>query len=128
MVVKLLLAGILNKLGKTEYSTTEKVVGKWIDGKPLYRKVVDCGTLPNNSEKYASTGIAYSVMQPVNFFAFGRLSGGGFQFASFIGWNNENVRCFLTSYNNETAVRIITNSNFGAYNVYAIIEYTKTTD
>lgn len=29
------------------YSTNETVIGKWIDGKPLYRKVVDLGVLPN---------------------------------------------------------------------------------
>lgn len=27
-----------------DYSTTEKIVGKWIDGKPIYQKTVDCGT------------------------------------------------------------------------------------
>lgn len=34
------------------YSTNEvKTGGKWIDGKPIYRKVVDFGALPNASEK-----------------------------------------------------------------------------
>jgi hypothetical protein len=34
-----------------EYSTTEKVVGTWINGKPIYRKVIDFGALPNASTK-----------------------------------------------------------------------------
>ena len=31
------------------YSTSEMVIGKWIDGKPLYRKVINLGVLPNAS-------------------------------------------------------------------------------
>ena len=29
------------------YSTNEMIIGKWIDGKPIYRKVIDLGVLPN---------------------------------------------------------------------------------
>ncbi|MBO7735626.1 MAG: hypothetical protein J6S67_23875 [Methanobrevibacter sp.] len=40
------------------YSTTEINTGmKWIDGKPIYRKVVDFGSLPNNTYKDKDTGI-----------------------------------------------------------------------
>ena len=38
------------------YSTTEINTGmKWIDGKPIYRKVVDFGSLPNNTYKDKDT-------------------------------------------------------------------------
>lgn len=33
------------------YSTSEQTVGKWIDGKPLYQKTIDCGLLPVNTLK-----------------------------------------------------------------------------
>ena len=39
------------------YSTTETVVGEY-NGKPLYRKVVDCGTLPNNTAKEILHGVS----------------------------------------------------------------------
>lgn len=39
------------------YSTTEKVVGKWINGKPLYQKTINIGTLPNNTTKAVDTGL-----------------------------------------------------------------------
>ena len=39
------------------YSTTETVVGTYM-GKPLYRKVVDCGALPNNTTKEILHNIA----------------------------------------------------------------------
>lgn len=40
------------------YSTEEINTGKkWIDGKPIYRKVVDCGALPNSTTKNVAHGI-----------------------------------------------------------------------
>lgn len=41
-----------------EYSTSEQVVGKWIDGKPVYQKTVDLGVLPNTSQKAIPHGIS----------------------------------------------------------------------
>lgn len=43
--------------GADVYSTTETVVGTYM-GKPLYRKVVDCGVLPNNTTKEIFHNIA----------------------------------------------------------------------
>lgn len=40
------------------YSTTEQVIGKWIDGKPLYQKTVNIGTLPNNSTIKIAHGVS----------------------------------------------------------------------
>ena len=43
---------IANKFDKANlYSEDEQIVGRWIDGKPLYQKTVSCGALPNNGEK-----------------------------------------------------------------------------
>ena len=39
------------------YSTDEMIVGKWIDGKPLYRKTIDCGALPNATTKLIAHNI-----------------------------------------------------------------------
>ena len=41
-----------------EYSTTEKIVGTWVDGKPLYQKTVSCGSIPNNTMKDIAHGIS----------------------------------------------------------------------
>lgn len=35
----------------TDYSTTEKIVGTWIDGKPIYQKTIDFGAMPNATKK-----------------------------------------------------------------------------
>ena len=37
-----------------EYSTTEKVVGKWIDGKDIYEKVVTIASLPSTPFTWAA--------------------------------------------------------------------------
>ena len=39
------------------YSTTEKVIGYWIDGKPLYEKTINFGALPNSATK----GVAHNI-------------------------------------------------------------------
>lgn len=50
----------INKINN--YSTEEQVVGKWIDGKPIYRKVVE-GTLPSfvPGSSTAEGSIAHSI-------------------------------------------------------------------
>lgn len=40
-----------------DYSTTEQVVGTWIDGKPLYEKVI----VKNNIEIQADVTIAHNI-------------------------------------------------------------------
>lgn len=47
----------INEARLEEYSTTEKIIGTWIDGKPIYRKVAT-GTVPK-SDYYptVATGI-----------------------------------------------------------------------
>lgn len=40
------------------YTKTEKAVGTWIDGKTIYRKTVDFGTLPSNNSKSVNHNIS----------------------------------------------------------------------
>ena len=35
---------------QTCYSTEEQVIGKWIDGKPLYQRIIDCGAIPSGPQ------------------------------------------------------------------------------
>ena len=44
--------------GMVEYSTSEHVVGKWIDGSTIYEKTISIGALPNNSVKSTPHGIS----------------------------------------------------------------------
>lgn len=40
------------------YSETEHIVGRWIDGSPIYGKTIVCGVLPNNAEKTVAHNIS----------------------------------------------------------------------
>lgn len=48
-----------NKFSKADlYSTDEKIIGQWINGKPLYQKTIDCGTGPKNTYKQVAHNIS----------------------------------------------------------------------
>ena len=51
---------------KYNYSTTEHVVGKWIDGKTLYERTFEAGYLPNATYTFYSTGIPISSFPLTN--------------------------------------------------------------
>ena len=49
---------LANKFSKGDmYSTDEKMIGQWIDGKPLYAKTVNFGSLPNQTTKRVASGL-----------------------------------------------------------------------
>lgn len=47
-----------DKIDFATYSLQEKVVGRWIDGRLIYRITVPCGTLPNATTKDTSVGLS----------------------------------------------------------------------
>lgn len=113
----------------TSYSTTEQVVGTWIDGKPLYRKVVDFGQLPNATTKNVAHNInnldfvvnAWAVAKRVDnnnitYFPINQARADSY----------ENSIGLYLSQNNISIQTGIDRSN--TYITYVVIEYTKTTD
>ena len=110
-----------------DYSTTEKVVGTWIDNKPIYRKVINFGALPNATTKSVNHGIAnlgvviniggfISNTTDVDFYSIPLQYKGND--------SNFNVECFVTT----TQVRMAANTDRSHYNAYVILDYTKSTD
>lgn len=113
------------------YSTTETRIGTWINDKPIYRKVINFGNLPNNNVKRVNHNI--SNMDRVT-----RLTGitqvdlGG---TYGLTWNplpliysgseyiyNTTLSC------NKTEIVCRTAQDRSGFSAYIIIEYTKTTD
>ena len=104
------------------YSTTETVVGTYM-GKPLYRKVVDCGVLPNNTTKEILHNIA-------NINIITKASG--------TAWMNDGTTiplptASLTSpvviYSDKSKIYITTITDRSTFtNSNVTLEYTKTTD
>lgn len=108
---------------KLNYSTEEKVVGTWIDGKPIYKKVISFGALPNDSTK----SIVHNIL---NLKRIVKLEG-------FAG-SNQNLggitlpHATLTPvalYADSSTVSVKTNNDATAYiETYIYVYYTKTTD
>lgn len=101
---------------KQTYSTDETKIGTWL-GKPLYRKVIDFGTLPNNETKTAAHGLNLTICNIKKIEAYASSS----SLAITCGYNDE---YYLSSAN----VYWNTKANRTALTGYVILEYTKTTD
>lgn len=103
------------------YSTTEKKIGTWIDGKPLYRKVIDFGALPNASEK----SVAHNISNIDKFVKIeGVCRGPSFSFTL----PHITDTYFISINVTKTEITIITDVDRSAWNGIVFLEYTKTTD
>ena len=105
------------------YSTNELVIGKWIDGKPLYRKVLSFGALPNNSTK----SVAHNIS---NLKRIVKLEGFAGSSQNLGGITLPHATATPTAlYADTTKVNVKTTSDATAYTeTYIYIYYTKSTD
>lgn len=107
------------------YSTSEKVVGTWIDGKPLYEKCIDGGTLPNNTSKSIAHGIS-NLGDVIECKGWAR-NGSDRHVIPIV--NSANANYQVGFYINDTNIIVADNYNYSGYTTsYFIIRYTKTTD
>ena len=100
---------------------TEAVIGTWVDGKPIYRKVVSVGAGPNSTTK--NTAHSTSALGTVTEIR-GVMDNGTTQMP--VPWGNGTNSTGIEA--TDTNVSIVTDWNASAYTTYAIMEYTKTTD
>ena len=109
------------------YSSEERQVGVWRDGKPLYQKTIDCGYAPNNSTKQTLHNIS-NIDKIVNHFGMGWSDVNNTYYPiPFVQRSNVTYQIQMGA--NRTAIEIATGSNlFTAVYIYATIQYTKTTD
>ena len=110
------------------YSTSEVIVGKWIDGKPIYRKVIDCGALPNTASISVNTGIS-NISEVIKYY--GVASGATTSLVlPYVGGNSnvsDRINCYIYITNGSAAIVFNTFQDMSGYNAKMIIEYTKTT-
>lgn len=103
--------------GIKNYSTNEvKLNEKWIDGKPIYRKVVNMGNLLNNNTKSVKHGLSNFVIRTIN----GAATNG----SVCIGISGFNDEVYIS----KTDVIWNTKANRSSFTAYVVLEYTKTTD
>lgn len=111
--------------GVDAYSTTETKTNKvWIDGKPIYRKTIDCGNLP---EAGVQKSVAHNISNLGKIVNFSGLMSSVFGHQMSFPWpwdNNEFNSYFIDS----TNIFLYTNANKSTYSVIVTLEYTKTTD
>ena len=118
---------IANIINADVYSTTEvKTNSVWIDGKPIYRRVISFGALPDNGTKNYDVS-SWNIDRLI------------YLYGSTQNPNNGNARPLLFMANNSTGVRVdkqVNNIRLTTYdttwsgytNTEIIVEYTKTTD
>ena len=104
------------------YSTTERKIGTWIDGKPLYRKVINFGALPNNELKTVNHNIVNGKFIKIenSFMNNSNDSGGTIPYAV----TNGSLRYWIT----DTRIEVYSSVDRSGFNCFFILEYTKTTD
>lgn len=117
---------------KSTYSTTETVIGTWL-GKPLYRKVIDFGALPNATTKNVSTGLLINEANIVNYYGVATGTSGNLKYVLTLPDINPNganqaTRLTMNSENNYYMLNISTGIDRSNYTANIVIEYTKTTD
>lgn len=102
-----------------DYSTDEINTGKlWIDGKPIYRKVVDFGTLPNATSKNFTHNISVDTVI--------KCYGVVYRASPYARWTIPTDNIYV--YCNLENIIIQTTINRTDCTAKVILEYTKTTD
>ena len=112
------------------YSTEEKIIGKWIDGKPIYRKVVYINNLANNGDKNVPCNIGANVIDQMIKHDVVWYDSTDKSWFSGKRWDSPSI---YIAYNYSTTgdyvwIRSVgTNWSARTSKAYAIFEYTKTT-
>lgn len=114
--------------GINAYTTTERIIGTWFDGKPLYRKIIDFGYLKSGIQELAHNISNIDVIVNGNGFFHNTNTGSWYPIPRPYPTNMETY-CVSVDVNKKNIV--LTNGT--AYNgttfyAWIILEYTKTTD
>ena len=116
----------LGDLGTDKYSTDEQVIGTWIDGKPLYRKVFKNVAVPSGSTW--TTMIDLSDLRPEHLSI-------NLNSDFYITIDPAKVRFiidsqmyFSTALNGNNLITYINNNSYSYIFSNLILEYTKKTD
>lgn len=104
--------------GKNDFSTSEVDTGyKWINGKTIYRKTVNCGTMPNSSTTAINHGIT-GLTAVVEYRGIG-FNIPGMQFIDFQQGNG------INTYIDATKINIATTIARSQFTAYMTLWYTK---
>lgn len=111
---------------KQTYHSYEHVIGTWVDGKTLYRKVINLN-MPNGlTERFNEydTGLNNIITRKI--YGVMYVQGNVFPLPIYNLINGES--CLISTQNGGKYINIELNCDYSNYNADIIIEYTKTTD
>ena len=108
-----------------KYSTSETFTGKyWINGKPIYRKVIDFGNLPNAAIKLVNHNISgLSFVTSLKAIAYATTGNITYQMLNYA--TSDGVQYSIRVCCNSVQVVIGTGSDRSGLKAYVIVEYTK---
>jgi len=109
----------------TDYSTTEKIVGTWIDGKPVYQKTIHISSLPNNTTAEYLHNISYLDKVIDIKCIYWNSTQTGFQPFPQISVDDVSSQDIVSVTN--TAIYIATKTDKSSKSAYITLQYTKTT-
>ncbi len=112
------------KMAGHVYSYEERLVGTWVDGKPLYEKTVDFGTLPNNASKEVPHGIENVDVIWVHD---GYTRSGDF-FDTLVHTDTRSLGYCWRIFANKTSIQMVTGADRRSVKATVVLRYTKTTD
>ena len=108
------------------YSRSEQIIGKWIDGKPLYRKTIECGAM-TGVDLYVPCGVSnVDKIWIDQSSSFSIATDGASITLPFHNAHSANysIECYIT---NAKQIQFYSpNQRFA--NAYVTLKYTKTTD
>ena len=108
------------------YSTIEVSTGQtWIDNKPIYRKVIDIGNLPNASQTIVSHNIS-NIERIVKLYGSATRDRDKETLPIPYVTFNSNNSGGINLYANNVSVFVSTSSDRSSYTGYVVLEYTKT--
>lgn len=113
------------------YSEDERLIGLWTDNKPLYQKTIDCGTLPNATQNFISTGFVSGTIDVKNLYGYSYNPTNDITLAlprpSYS--STDSIDVITAQSNGYESIRISTATNYLAFTDTKItIQYTKTAD
>lgn len=118
------------------YSTTEKVIGCWTDGRPIYQKVINFGAGPNKTEKSVSHGIN-NISTVIDMHFFGQMGSGSTSSGSLIFGMADTTYSYWVDGSNISGsaiwiqadkIHYISKNDASIYTYKVVLKYTKTSD
>lgn len=119
-----------NLIDYTVYSTTEKVVGTWIDGKPLYEKTFTNTITINTNYVFGDLwGLDYDYLELYKQSYYKKISGGTYYWMPcFYANANDRARAYTRSSDQKIVVEFYSSDTVTESKGVITIRYTKTTD